>query len=262
MSFHKLDKAKDKNFWSVRVNARHPPDRPQDRRQPPALLRRSPRQRVRLGRAAQARDASHDRRRAVRRDPRDGQGDRRPGTCSGSARAVRRPDELFAEPTDDELLGYGVPREWLGDVRKANEDELLDAGRPPARRGGRGAARARDGRQAARTPSPTPWQRTLRPSRRPAPLPRHDERRGVAARARLPVGQVDGVRIPSSGNGSSATTPGRLASPARPAPARPSSRCTGPLHLARAHPDARVLLTTFSDTLAHALQTKHAPARG
>ena len=26
MSFHKLDKAKDKNFWSVRVNARHPAD--------------------------------------------------------------------------------------------------------------------------------------------------------------------------------------------------------------------------------------------
>ena len=32
MQFHKLDKAKDKNFWSVRVSERHPADRPQDRR--------------------------------------------------------------------------------------------------------------------------------------------------------------------------------------------------------------------------------------
>ena len=32
MSFHKLDKAKDKNFWSVRVKQRHPPDRAQERR--------------------------------------------------------------------------------------------------------------------------------------------------------------------------------------------------------------------------------------
>ena len=30
MSFHKLDQAKDKNFWSVRSSARHPPDRPQN----------------------------------------------------------------------------------------------------------------------------------------------------------------------------------------------------------------------------------------
>ncbi len=44
MSFHKLDKAKDKNFWSVRVNKRHPADRSQNARQPAAVLRRSPRQ--------------------------------------------------------------------------------------------------------------------------------------------------------------------------------------------------------------------------
>ena len=42
MSFHKLDKAKDKNFWSVRVNARHSADRSQDARQLAALLRRPP----------------------------------------------------------------------------------------------------------------------------------------------------------------------------------------------------------------------------
>ena len=28
---------------------------------------------------------------------------------------------LFASRTDDELLGYGVPAEWLGDVKRATE---------------------------------------------------------------------------------------------------------------------------------------------
>ncbi len=33
---------------------------------------------------------------------------------------------LFAHSSDDELLSYGVPPEWLADVRLANEDSLLD----------------------------------------------------------------------------------------------------------------------------------------
>src|ERR1700731_2759582 len=32
---------------------------------------------------------------------------------------------VFAGMSDDELLGYGVPSEWLNDVKKANEDTLL-----------------------------------------------------------------------------------------------------------------------------------------
>jgi hypothetical protein len=33
---------------------------------------------------------------------------------------------LFAQRSDPELLGYGVPPEWLADVRLATEDSLLD----------------------------------------------------------------------------------------------------------------------------------------
>lgn len=33
---------------------------------------------------------------------------------------------LFAEIADDVLLGYGVPTEWLDDVRRATEDSLFD----------------------------------------------------------------------------------------------------------------------------------------
>src|SRR5207247_6904509 len=32
---------------------------------------------------------------------------------------------LFADTPDEELLGYGVPAEWLNDVRQATEDSLL-----------------------------------------------------------------------------------------------------------------------------------------
>ena len=42
MRFHKLDHAKDPNFWSVRVSCRHSPHRSQDCVQPFAVLCRPP----------------------------------------------------------------------------------------------------------------------------------------------------------------------------------------------------------------------------
>ena len=33
---------------------------------------------------------------------------------------------IFADVPDGDLLGYGVPVEWIGDVRAATEDTLLD----------------------------------------------------------------------------------------------------------------------------------------
>jgi hypothetical protein len=45
--------------------------------------------------------------------------------------AVKPP--LFARRSDTELLSYGIPVEWLADVRQANEDSLLElAGHLPA----------------------------------------------------------------------------------------------------------------------------------
>jgi hypothetical protein len=41
LAFHKLDHAKDPNFWSVRVSADVRLNRAQDTGEPPALLRRS-----------------------------------------------------------------------------------------------------------------------------------------------------------------------------------------------------------------------------
>ena len=79
MSFHKLDKAKDKNFWSVRVSS---DIRLIVHKSEASLLLcyvGSSRQGLRLGRTAQTGDASQDGRRTVGRDTRDGEGGRRPG---------------------------------------------------------------------------------------------------------------------------------------------------------------------------------------
>ena len=51
--------------------------------------------------------------------------------ASGRPAATR--EAIFGGASDDYLLGYGVPVEWLGDVRAATEDTLLDlAGHLPA----------------------------------------------------------------------------------------------------------------------------------
>ena len=60
----------------------------------------------------------------------------------------------------------------------------------------------------------------------------------------------------SNGNGWNATTLARRESPVRPAQARLSLRCIEPSIWPARIQTARVLLTTFSDTLASALQTK------
>ena len=81
MSLHRLDKARDKNFWSVRVN--------EDVR---LIVHRTlgslmlcyvdhHDKRLCLGGAPQDRDASQDRRGAVGGDPRAGRGNHDPALC-------------------------------------------------------------------------------------------------------------------------------------------------------------------------------------
>ena len=74
MQLHKLDKARDPNFWSVRVSRDIRSDRSQDRSEPFALLRRSSRRGLSLGGAPEAGDPSKDRRGATGGDSRDGSG--------------------------------------------------------------------------------------------------------------------------------------------------------------------------------------------
>ena len=150
LQFHKLDRAKDKSFWSVRVNRDirvivHKTDC-----QPDAVLRRPPRQGLRLGGASEARAAPKDWRSPVGGSAGNGARDRcgramsmqwwraEPAAPESAAVAPKIDAPLlFDQMSEDDLLGYGVPPEWMGDVKVATEDTVLQLGRSPTSRSGR-----------------------------------------------------------------------------------------------------------------------------
>jgi superfamily I DNA/RNA helicase len=163
---------------------------------------------------------------------------------------------LFADTPESELLGYGVPAEWLGDVRLVDEDSLLVlADRLPAEAAEALLELAVGGKpRVAKPVAPTadPFehpdaQRRFRVMANLEELQRalefpwekwtvflHPEQRQWVERDYAGPAKVTG----SAGTGKTIVALHRA------------------VHLARAHPDSRVLLTTFSDTLASSLQTK------
>ena len=163
---------------------------------------------------------------------------------------------LFATLTDEKLLGYGVPAEWLADVRNATEDTVLDlAGHLPAE-----AAEALLDLAIGvtpKTPEPAPAgadpfahpdaQRRFRVMSNVEELERaldypwekwtvflHPAQRQLVERSYNGPARVSG----SAGTGKTIVALHRA------------------VHLARTNPDARVLLTTFSETLALALHAR------
>lgn len=163
---------------------------------------------------------------------------------------------LFAHLEDDRILGYGVPAEWLADVKVATEDSLLElsdhlpseaaeallelatggtpvqfiasqAGidpfnHPDARRRFR---TMRDGQELQRALD-YPWEKWT--------VFLHPAQERLARTAFNGPARVAG----SAGTGKTIVALHRAA------------------WLARSKPDARVLLATFSDPLANALQTR------
>jgi UvrD-like helicase C-terminal domain/AAA domain len=258
LSFHKLDRARDRNFWSVRVSA--------DIR---LIVHRTP------GSLLLCYVDHHDRaydwaeRRRLETHPKTGAAqfvEIRETVKEvvvpayrheeAPARPAPRKPLLFESRTDDELLGYGVPTEWLGDVRKADEDSLLTlADRLPAEAAEALLELATGGHPKARTIEPAPGS--------PFDHPDAQRRFRVVANAEelqqalefpwekwtvfLHPDQRELVERDFSG-------------PARVAGSAGTGKTIVALHravfLARRHPDARVLLATFSETLAQALRTK------
>lgn len=163
---------------------------------------------------------------------------------------------LFAGYSNEELLGYGVPAEWLDEVRRADETSLLLlADRLPAEAAEALLELATGGKPRVAPPlSPVtnPFdhpdaQRRFRLMANTEELQRaldfpwekwtvflHPEQRQWVERNYSGPARVSG----SAGTGKTIVALHRA------------------VHLARTYPDARVLLATFSDTLAHALRTK------
>jgi hypothetical protein len=124
MSFHRLSNTKDKNFWSVRVSA--------DIR---LIVHKT------AGSLLLCYVDHHDKaygwaeRRKLETHPKTGAAQW--VEIKETVREIAVPvyvqkelplalkPSLFSNLTDEELLGYGVPPEWLKDVRHATEDSLL-----------------------------------------------------------------------------------------------------------------------------------------
>lgn len=123
MSFHKLDKAKDKNFWSVRVSS--------DIR---LIVHKTQNSLLLCYVDHHDKAYTWTERRKLEVHP-----------ATGAAQLVEIrervqeifvpvyiqeektivPQKLFEGISDDELLSYGVPAEWMDDVKNATEDSLL-----------------------------------------------------------------------------------------------------------------------------------------
>jgi hypothetical protein len=260
MSFHKIDRSKDKNFWSVRVGS--------DIR----LIVHKVQGSLLLC-FVDHHDKAYDwaERRKLETHPKTGAAQlvevretvqevvvpvyvQTELALTPQPAAVLPP--LFADRADDDLLGYGVPADWLDDVKRATEDtllaladhlpaeaaeallELATGGKPRVPPPAVAAANPFDHPDAQRrfrvmtnveelqTALDYPWEKWT--------VFLHPEQRQWVERDYTGPARVSG----SAGTGKTIVALHRA------------------VHLARAHPAARVLLTTFSDTLAHALHTK------
>jgi superfamily I DNA/RNA helicase/mRNA-degrading endonuclease RelE of RelBE toxin-antitoxin system len=261
MSFHKLAKAKDKGFWSVRAGS--------DIR---LIVHKSDASLLLCYVAHHDKAYAWAERRRLETHPKTGAAQlveiretvkeivvpvyvQTELTLAPKPVAGPKP-VLFAETSDDELLGYGVPPEWLQDVKQATEDTLLIlAGHLPAEAAEAllelatgGTPRAPAKPAATGNPLDHPdAQRRFRVMTDVQELERaleypwekwmvflHPEQQQWVERDYNGPARVSG----SAGTGKTIVAVHRAA------------------HLARAHPGARVLLTTFSDALASALQTR------
>jgi UvrD-like helicase C-terminal domain/AAA domain len=255
LSFHRLDKTRDKSFWSVRVN--------NDVR----LIVHRTEASVLLCYVAHHNAAYQwaERRRL----------ETHPTTGAAQLVEVReRVEEIivprfvdaertpspkppvFGKLADDVLLSYGVPPEWLAEVRLATEDSLLElAIHLPGE-----AAEALLQLATGVTPRVVqPVAAGTDPFEHPDARRRFRTVKDVEELARaldFPWEKWTVFLHPAQRESVERNYDG----PARIAGSAGTGKTVVALHravfLARANPDARVLLTTFSETLANALRTQ------
>ncbi|MGA8672921.1 MAG: UvrD-helicase domain-containing protein [Terracidiphilus sp.] len=255
LSFHRLDQAKDKNFWSVRVGSD-----------------------IRL--IVHKTNASlllcyvdhHDKayawaeRRKLETHPKTGAAqlveirERVEEIAVPVYVEVQRPKPqkpaLFAQLSDDVLLAYGIPPEWLGDVKQATEDTILTLSDHLPSEAGEALLELATG-GTPRVPQSAPSG--ANPFTHPDALRRFRVMNDLEELERaftypwdkwtifLHPGQRELVERDYSG-------------PARVSGSAGTGKTIVALHravfLARTNPETRVLLTTFSDALANALRTR------
>jgi mRNA-degrading endonuclease RelE of RelBE toxin-antitoxin system len=257
MSFHKLDRARDKRFWSVRVST--------DIR---LIVHRSDDNLLLCYVDHHDKAYAWAERRKLETHPKTGAAQlveiretvheisvpRYVETVEERPAKSARP--LFESVSDESLLGYGVPQEWLADVRAATEDSLLEvvdhlpaeAAEALLELATGGTPRVPEVVGRPENPFEHPdAQRRFRVMTNVEELERalafpwdkwtvflHPDQRQLVTRDFTGPARVAG----SAGTGKTIVALHRAA------------------HVARSNPDARVLLTTFSDALANALLSR------
>src|ERR1700730_3668942 len=259
MSFHKLDKAKDKNFWSVRVD-----------RDIRLIVHRTHSSLLLcyVGHHDDAYDWAE--RRKLETHPKTGAAQLVEiretvkevfvpvyvQTELPLAPQLAEKPPLFAGIADEDLLGYGVPPEWLADVKTATEDTLLAlADHLPSE-----AAEALLELATGGKPHPlAPVSVGADPFQHPDAQRRFRVMSNVEELERaldFPWDKWTVFLHPAQRT----LVERDYSGPSRVAGSAGTGKTIVALHravfLVRANPATRVLLTTFSDTLANALRTK------
>ena len=255
LSFHRIDKSKDKNFWSVRVGS--------DIR---LIVHKTTSSFLLCYVDHHDRAYAWAERRKLETHPKTGAAqlveirERVEEIAIPVYVEVAQPKPpqppLFAHLTDETLLSYGVPSEWLADVRQATEDSILTlSDHLPSEAGEALLELATGGKPQVPQPAPA----AISPFAHPDALRRFRVMNDVEELERafaypwdkwtifLHPSQQEWVERDYSG-------------PARVSGSAGTGKTIVALHravfLARENADSRVLLTTFSETLADALRTK------
>ena len=254
MSFHKLEKAKDRNFWSVRVN--------DDIR---LIIHKTGTSLMLCYVDHHDKAYAWAERRRLETHPKTGAAqfveirERIEEIKIPKYVEVEKPlsqPPLLANATNDELLAYGVPVEWVNDVRNANEETILDvASHLPDE-----AAEAVLG-LATGTRPPLPLQKPAQgidPFAHPDALRRFRTLGDVEELERAlnyPWEKWINFLHPSQKQ----LVEAEYSGPTRVSGSAGTGKTVVALHravfLARKHSDARVLLATFSEPLANALRS-------
>lgn len=254
MRFHRIDGSRDKHFWSVRVN--------RDLR----IVVHKTSDSFLLCYVDHHDDAyAWAERRKIERHPRTGAAqivEVREKTVEvpvyvAPEEALETGDAtaILKDVDEEELLSYGVPVEWLADVRGATEDTILDVvDHLPAE-----AAEAVLDLAVGETPQPITANTDNDPFEHPDAQRRFrtiEDRDELERALEFPWDKWSVFLHPAQRS----IVTGEYGGPTRVAGSAGTGKTVVALHravhLLEKHPDARVLLTTISDPLARLLDNK------
>ena len=255
LSFHKLDRAQDKSFWSVRVNA--------DIR---LIVHRT------AASLLLAYVDHHDKaygwaeRRRIERHPTTGAmqlveirervEEVAPAAPPAPTRVAGPKPKLFDNLRKLELMSFGVPEDWVEDVRRADEDTIFDVIKHLPQEAQEALLKLAVGEKPE---VPVPVPAGADPFTHPDAQRRFRVMNDVEELQRALDAPWDKWAV-FLHPGQKALVERSMAGPARVSGSAGTGKTVVALHravhLARANPQARILLTTFTPGLGQALRTR------